>query len=142
VADPPAEPQAKLIAAAAPLIQTRISRLTQAAEMLAFLFTGEDAFTVDAEDAAKALTPDAVKPLQAAEAALTALPAWDRDTIEQALRGALIDGLGLKPRTAFAPVYVAVTGRRVAPPVFDSIALLGRDATMTRLSRALAMISA
>ena len=142
VADPPTEPQARLIDAAAPLIQTRINRLTQAAEMLSFLFTGDSEFTVDPEDAAKVLTPDAVKPLQAAETALAGLQAWDRDTIEEVLRGALIDGLGLKRRTAFAPVYVAVTGRRVAPPVFDSIALLGRDATLTRLSRALAGISA
>jgi glutamyl-tRNA synthetase len=142
VTDPPTEPQAQLIAAAAPLIQTRISRLTQAAEMLSFLFTGDAEFTVDPEAAAKVLTPDAVKPLQAAEAALAGLPAWDRDAIEEALRAALIAGLGLKPRTAFAPIYVAVTGRRVAPPLFDSIALLGRDSTLLRLSRALALISA
>ena len=52
------------------------------------------------------------------------------------LWAALITGLGLKPRVAFIPVYVAVTGHRVAPPLFDSIELLGREKTLDRLSRA------
>ena len=50
---------------------------------------------------------------------------------------ALIDGLGLKPRKAFAPVRVAVTGRTVSPPLYESMELLGRERTMGRLRRAL-----
>ena len=49
------------------------------------------------------------------------------------LREALVDGLGLKPRHAFGPLYVAVTGRPVAPPLFDSMVLLGREATLARV---------
>ena len=45
----------------------------------------------------------------------------------QALRGALIDGLGLKPKVAFGPVRVAVTGRRISPPLFESLEILGRE---------------
>jgi len=139
VADPPTDDQARLITVAAPLIQSRISTLAQAPGMLAFLFDG-DGFAVDPQDAEKVLTPDAAKALQAAETALTGLEVWDAGPIEEALRAALIDGLGLKPKVAFAPVYVAVTGRRVAPPLFQSIELLGRDRTLARLAHAIASL--
>ena len=56
---------------------------------------------------------------------------------EAGLRTALIDGLRLKPKVAFGPVRVAVTGRRVSPPLFESIEILGRDRTLARLSAAL-----
>ncbi len=141
VADPPTEAQAQLIDAAAPLVQTRIVRLTQAADFLRFLLIGDAEFTVDPDDAAKVLTPDAVETLEAAKKALTELPAWDRAAIEESLRDALITGLGLKPKLAFRTLYVAVTGRRVGLPIFDSIALLGREPTLTRLARASASIS-
>jgi glutamyl-tRNA synthetase len=137
VADPPSAEQERVIAAAAPLIQERISRLTQAVDMLAFLFVAEEDFVVDPEDAARVLGPQARETLQAAEATLKGVTAWEAGAIDTALRGAVIEGLGLKPRQAFGPVYVAVTGRRVAPPLFDSIALLGRERTLARLARAL-----
>jgi glutamyl-tRNA synthetase len=57
--------------------------------------------------------------------------------IEEALRTSLIDGLGLKPRVAFGPVRVAVTGRRVSPPLFESMELLGRDRSLARLRDAI-----
>ena len=59
-------------------------------------------------------------------------------SIEAALRSALIEGLGLKPKLAFGPVRVAVTGRRVSPPLFESIELLGRERTLARVDAALA----
>ena len=63
---------------------------------------------------------------------------WQSAAIDEALRGALLEGgLGLKPRAAFGPVRVAVTGRRVSPPLFESIELLGRERTMARLARAI-----
>ena len=60
---------------------------------------------------------------------------FDAAAIEAALRAALVDGLGLKPRVAFTPLRVAVTGRRVSPPLFESIELLGRDETLARIDR-------
>jgi glutamyl-tRNA synthetase len=137
VTDPPSAGEERLIAAAAPLIQTRISRLTQAVDLLAFLFIVEEDFAVEPKDAEQMLGPDSRETLQAAEAALKGLSTWAEAAIEEALRAALIDGLGLKPRRAFGPVYVAVTGHRVAPPLFDSIELLGRERTLARLARAL-----
>jgi glutamyl-tRNA synthetase len=139
VTDPPTADQSHLIAAAAPHIQSRISTLAQAPGMLAFLFAG-GGFTVDPQDAEKVLTPDAAKTLQAADTALASLEPWDASTIEEALRAAVIDGLGLKPKVAFAPLYVAVTGRRVSLPLFQSIELLGRDRTLARLAQAIARL--
>jgi glutamyl-tRNA synthetase len=139
--DPPTPPQAQVIKAAAPLIQERISRLTEAAPMLEFLLVAEDRFRVSPEDAEKALTPDAVGTLKEAISALEDIEEWNwtAPAIEEALRDALIEGLGLKPRTAFAPLRVAVTGRRVSPPLFESMELLGRKRTLSRLNRALSI---
>jgi len=105
--------------------------------MLGFLFTAEEQFKVDSGDAAKVLTPDAAPVLKAAEAALADVTPWTAEAIKAALHLALIEGLGLKPRQAFAPVRVAVTGRRVSPPLYESIELLGQERTLARLARAL-----
>ena len=141
VATPPGADQAALIEAAAPLIQTRIGRLTEAVGMLAFLFAGDDGgFKVEPEDAERFLTPDALPVLQAAEVALAEVEPWTHEAIEAALREALIEGLGLKPRVAFAPVRVAVTGKRVSPPLYQSIELLGRERTLHRLAAAIKSI--
>jgi glutamyl-tRNA synthetase len=137
IADPPSDAQVALVTAAAPLIQTRISRLTQAVSMLVFLFA-EGGFEVDEADAAKILTPDSAPVLRAAEAALAGVEPWTHEAIQAALSAALVEptGLGLKPRVAFAPVRVAVTGRRVSPPLYESIELLGRERTLARLAQA------
>ena len=141
VATPPSADQAALIEAAAPLIQTRIGRLTEAVGMLSFLFAGDDGgFKVEPEDAERFLTPDALPVLQAAEVALAGVEPWTHEAIEAALKDALIERLGLKPRVAFAPVRVAVTGKRVSPPLYESIELLGRERTLHRLAAASASI--
>ena len=94
VGDPPSAAQAAVVDAAAPLIQGRISRLTEAPGMLGFLLVDETEFTVDPEDAAKFLGPDAVPVLQAAHDALAGLGSWTADDIRAALQAALVDGLG------------------------------------------------
>jgi glutamyl-tRNA synthetase len=137
VAEPISAADAELIASGARLIQTRISKLSEAPEMLGFLFGTEAGFHVNPADAERVLTPESVPALAAAEKALDGLGTWSHEEIERVLRAALITDLGLKPRVAFTPVYVAVTGRRVAPPLFDSIELLGREKTLDRLARAL-----
>ncbi|HSR25817.1 MAG TPA: glutamate--tRNA ligase [Candidatus Eisenbacteria bacterium] len=136
VADPPTAAEAGLIAAAAPLIQERIGKLTEAVDMLGFLFVDEAEFGVDPEEAGRTLTPASAQPLAAAEKALAGVDQWAHGEIERALRTALLDELGLKPKAAFVPVRVAVTGRRVSPPLFESVELLGREKTLDRLVRA------
>lgn len=140
VGDPPAEEERRLVEGGAPLVQERIGRLTEAPGMLGFLFVDERHFTVDPESAARALQAESRPALEGAVKALDGLASWDHDAIERALRAALVDGLGLKPRVAFTPVRVAVTGRRVSPPLFESIELLGRERTLGRLRGALASL--
>ena len=137
VADPPLPEQAATLAAAVPLIQERMVVLRESVDMIGFLFVPEHAFTVDPADAAKSLGEDAKPVLEAAAKALEALPEWTTAAIDAALRETLIDGLGLKPKNAFTPVRVAITGRRISPPLFESIELLGRERTLGRLAAAL-----
>ena len=127
--------QLELVTAAAPLVQERSNLMTDAATMLDFLFTADLVVTPDA--ATKVLNAAAVPILQAAVDALDAVTSFDPPEIEDALRLALIDGLHLKPRLAFAAVRVAVTGSTVSPPLYDSLALLGKVRTLSRLRAAL-----
>jgi glutamyl-tRNA synthetase len=136
VSDPVTSAEQGVVTAAAPLVQERIVVLSDAVGMLRFLFTPDATFAPEPEAAAKALGPDAAPVLAATVAALEPLPSWDAASIEAALKSALIDGLGLKPRKAFAPVRVAVTGRAVSPPLYESMELLGRDRTLGRLRSA------
>src|SRR5690606_10074879 len=94
-------------------------------------------FAVDEAAAAKNLGPDAVPVLEAAAAALEPLTSWATPVIEEALKTALIDDLGLKPRKAFTPVRVAVTGSHISPPLYESLELLGREITLARLRSAI-----
>jgi glutamyl-tRNA synthetase len=136
VGDPVGDADAELLELAMPLVAERINKLTEAADMLGFLF----ATTVEYdEEARKSLEDDAAREVViAARDALAGLGQWSTAAIEDALRAALVDGLGLKPRNAFGPVRVAVTGRRISPPLFESLELLGRDTSLARLDAALA----
>jgi glutamyl-tRNA synthetase len=134
--EPTAE-QLRLLHAGAPLVVERMTVLEEAPGMLGFLVVEPDRFTVD-DDSVNALDDAAGQTLAAAYDALVSLesaPAgWTTAAIEAALRGALVDGLGLKPKVAFTPVRVAVTGRRVSPPLFESMELLGAPESLRRLA--------
>ncbi|MGN6130299.1 MAG: glutamate--tRNA ligase [Nocardioidaceae bacterium] len=134
VEDPASDEDRKLLLAAAPLVHERMTRLDEAVGMLGFLFVDEAAFERDPADAAKLLNEDGRSVVKAAHEALAELGEWTTTAIEEALRGALVEGLGLKPRNAFGPVRVAVTGRRVSPPLFESLELLGRERSLARLA--------
>jgi glutamyl-tRNA synthetase len=129
---PPDPADAARLRGGTPLIQERLTTLDEALPKLAFLWAPDDAVPV-ADDARAQPGEGAPAVLAAAAAALGPLAAFDAPAVEAALRAALVDGLGLKPRLAFAPVRVAVTGARVSPPLFESMALLGRAACLTRL---------
>ena len=132
----PADEQLATLTAIAPLVRERVTVLSDAVEMVRFLFVPDDQFTPEPASAAKALGPDAVPVLDASIGALETLPEWTTEAIEEALKTALIDGLGLKPRKAFAPVRVAATGRTVSPPLYESLELLGRERSLGRLRQA------
>jgi glutamyl-tRNA synthetase len=113
------------------LVQTRVVVLSDGWELLKFL--NDDVYAIDPKAAARELTAEAVPVLDSALGALDGIPEWTSASIEEALKGALIDGLGLKPRKAFGPIRVAVTGAAVSPPLYESMELLGRDRSMRRL---------
>ncbi|MBD0023937.1 glutamate--tRNA ligase [Gordonia pseudamarae] len=119
----------------ADLVQTRIQVLGDAWGLMSFLYVSDDEFTIDEKSAAKNLGADAAPVLDAAVAALESVE-WTTDAIQSALQAALVDGLELKPRKAFGPVRVGVTGSAVSPPLFESMELLGRDTTLARLRSA------
>lgn len=145
----PAEPsdtQLATVRAAAPLVQSRVTVLSEVVGMMGFLFTRADALHYEA-DALKSLGADAPEVLAAGLTALTSLSEseWQSERIQQVLQTALTDpeqGLGLKPRLAFGALRVAASGRRVSPPLFESFELLGRAETLARIQRLQAELGA
>ncbi|HEX3826287.1 MAG TPA: glutamate--tRNA ligase [Sporichthyaceae bacterium] len=133
IVDPPTAEQQSLLVGGAPLVQERMVRLTEAVGMLGFLFVDE---IVLEPEAAAAWTEESGQVLEATIKAVEHLDSFTAPDIEAALREALIDGLGLKPKTAFGAVRIALTGRRVSPPLFESMELLGRDRSLARLCAA------
>ncbi|OMC51769.1 glutamate--tRNA ligase [Mycolicibacterium fortuitum] len=121
-------------AEAAELIQTRIVVLGDAWGLLKFFDDGS--YEIDEKAAAKELREEAAPVLDAALSALEAVGEWTTANIEAALKAALLDGLELKPRKAFGPIRVAVTGATVSPPLFESMELLGAERSLARLRAA------
>ena len=125
-----------LLVRAAPLVQERMAVLSEARDLLGFLFVADDELVV--EENAMPADKDRADYVRVLDAALVSLPGvaeWGTVQIEAALRFALIDGLALKPRTAFGPLRAAVSGRRVSPPLFESMELLGRESVLSRIRR-------
>ena len=100
--------------------------------MLGFLFVADDAVAV-ADEARAALREEAATVLDHAIDTLAALEDFSPAAQQEALKAVLVEQLEIKPKFAFAPLRVAITGRRVSPPLFESMEILGKDATLTRL---------
>jgi len=122
----------ELVARAAPLVQEKIARLAEFPGFAGFLFGDVEPEPADLDGGAPMLA--------ATEEALASLEPFEAASIEAALRQTA-DELGLKPRQAFQPVRVAVTGSKVSPGLFESIELLGREATLSRLRAACAVLA-
>jgi glutamyl-tRNA synthetase len=120
------------IRAAVPLVQAKIERLGLFPEYAGFLFTPVEPDPAQL-DGAEPLLREAADALRETEP-------FDAEHVEQALRE-LADRLDLKPRDAFKPIRIAVTGSNVSPGLFESIELLGREETLTRLEAAAARLS-
>ncbi len=121
----------------APAIQERLKKLTDAAPLIDFLFADE----IDIGDP-KLLIPRKTTPEQTANilaeiiAALAQVDVWDEATLEETLRG-LAAKMGLKAGQVFSPIRQAVTGKKVAPPLFATLVAVGREKTLQRLRNAL-----
>ena len=118
----------------APLVSERIKRMDEIPSMVGFFFT--DAVEFDEKARKKVLDKEgAGRAMDAVEAVLLGLDAFDTESIEAALRE--VPGtLDLKPRIVFQAVRVALSGSMVSPPLFESIDLLGKEKTLERLRQA------
>jgi len=137
IADPPTPEQARLLSGGAPLVQERMVRLSEVAGMLGFLFRPDAAVQIE-PDAASLLDAGTRTILEVSVKSLEGLDDFTAPAIEAALRGALIEGLGLKPKNAFGALRVALTGRRVSPPLFESMELMGPQRSLARLRAGIA----
>jgi glutamyl-tRNA synthetase len=114
------------VRATVPLVQEKIEKFSAYPDFVRFLFEPiEPPPGLD------------VELLRAAHDRLASVEPWDASVIDEALR-ALADELGQKPRQAFAPIRLAVTGAKVSPGLFESLELLGKEESLKRLSAAAA----
>ena len=137
VADPPRPDQLEMLTGVVPLVQTRVAVLSELPDLVRSLFVAEDDFVVDPAAAAKSLGEGSREVLEAAAAALEGVQEWSAATVQAALDAALLEGgLGLKRGKAYTPIRVAVCGASVAPPLPETIALLGKERALRRLRAA------
>ena len=128
----PTARQLEILSAVAPLTKERVIVLGEVPAMIEFLFVDAADLKID-EDALKQLPENAVEIVAAAIASLESLEDFTTEAIHQALSDSLVDGLGEKPRNAFGPVRTAISGRRVTPPLFECMEILGKEQSLARL---------
>jgi len=129
-----ADAEIAVVKSALPIIQERIARMNEVTAMLKFLFVEQLAFEPESE--AKLKEEPSQHVVQRALEALQDLQNWNHTEIEAKLRAVLLDEMGLKPRLAFGPVRIAVTGSHISPPLFESMELLGKERSLARLQAA------
>ncbi len=119
----------------APLVQERTKFFSDAAEQVRFLFVEDVEY--DESSWSKVIEKEGVDGiLGVARQRLERLEPFDHDSVEQALRGMLAE-LEIGARKGLQPIRVAVTGSQVSPPLFESIAVLGRDRALARIDSVL-----
>ena len=124
----------EVLSASVELVQPRVRLLGEVAGMVGSLLSTEGYIEPD-DDAKKQLKDSAPAVLDAAIAALSdvAEDDWKTDFLHETLNKSLIEDGGYKPRLAFGPVRVAMSGRRVSPPLFESMEIVGKEITVARL---------
>ena len=120
-----------IVKSALPIIQERIITLAEIPAMLNFLFVKD--FVVAPDELPKIKDEGSQQVLMVALAKIEPLSTWNHTSIEEVLRSALIDELGLKPRIAFSALRIAVTGSHISPPLFESLELLGKERSIARI---------
>ena len=118
----------ELVRRSVPLVQEKIATLGEYPSFAGFLFQYVEPDAAELDGAGPVLAE--------ARKELAAVDPFDAERIEAALR-ALAERIGLKPRQAFQPIRVALTGSKISPGLFESIELLGREESLTRLDAAL-----
>jgi len=129
-----------VLAAAAPLVHERMNMLSEAPGMLGFFFVADEAIEYDPAAVAK-LPDNAHEILSAGIEVLAQLDDFSAETQQAALRATLVEEMGIKPRFAFGPLRVGITGRVVSPPLFESMEIVGQPRAIARLERFAATLS-
>jgi glutamyl-tRNA synthetase len=111
---------------AVPALKTRLPTLAGAVSLLDYLWT---------DPAPPELDPEAVERLKGAAAALQDV-AWEPSAIHEALMR-VVEASGLGPNKTFMPIRLAVTGKKISPPIDHTLALMPRDVALTRINRAI-----
>lgn len=123
-----------------PHIKERLKLLTEVVEMAGFIFKEDVPVPTSEMLIQKGMTAEATRnALQKAHDAIASAPEFSLHGLEAALR-TVADGLGIKPGQFFNPIRAAVTGQTVSPPLFEVMEILGKDKTLTRLSRAIGVL--
>lgn len=128
------ETQREWLLTLAPLVSERVKRMTEIAPMVRYLFVADLAIDPAAVESVLA-KEGAGRALSAIHDTLAALGEWTSQAVETALR-TVPEALGAKPKVVFQAARVAVAGTTVSLPLFESIALLGRERALARLKAA------
>ncbi len=123
-----------------PLIQERLKTLNEAADWIDFFFQEPDDYDANLLVGKKMTVASSHDALQQTRDRLAALPDFEVETIDSALR-ALADELGLKVGQLLGVARVAVSGKKVAPPLFETLSILGRERVLARIDRGLEALS-
>ncbi len=139
ISNPPTPEERRRLEAVVPLVQVRMDRLSEIVDLAGFLFSTPE---IRAEDWKEVMSARwAGELLRSMRAALEELSEWNASAIEAALRK-VAEEKGIKPRVAFGPLRMAVSGRRVGPPLFESLEILGSDTVLRRVATALDILEA
>ena len=129
--------EAEVLASMAPLVQERTKLLTEVAPQVRFLLADP---AYDDGSWEEVMTADARVALEAGAAALSEIEDWETVSIEVGLRG-MLEATELSARKGLQPIRVAVTGSSISPPLFESLAALGRERSLRRITAALERLS-
>ena len=133
--------RASIVEKMAPLLQERAERLPDVISMVDFIMHADPVLDTDSWNAVVKDADTAKLMLDGVLKAFRDLELWDAETLKRTV-DQIGEAHGLNAKKAQAPVRVAITGRRVGPPLYESLALLGRGRALARLQRALDRLSA
>ncbi len=131
------EREQDILTQAAPLVQERMTLLGEAKGMLGFLFVSDADIAANYDEESLTQVNKIEQRVEILNRSIELIEGLDSlahpHDVQQALRAVLVDDMGVKPRLAFTPLRVAVTGRRVSPPLFESMEILGKESSLQRL---------
>ncbi len=126
----PGSPDRAVVVKIAPLVKERLKTLADAAPLVRFFFANQVRYEVEDLVQKRMDVPDTKVALDRALAVLQDLPSFDTESIETALR-ALAEELGIKVGQLLGSIRIATTGLKVAPPLFETLEILGRDRSVS-----------